>query len=141
MWGTGSHGAAKSTPEFAQGQLRDFLGLPPLAIVMSLHCFFFGCLRKRLTFPTMFFFVRSVYLCCQETTHWLLRLRCCCYRWWWKEHWLGLGWQCCPQGLQSMELVEPWTKLGRDQNWVLRYSKDNQHVAHACLPSILTNTL
>jgi len=24
--------------------------------------------------------------------------KCCCYRWWWKEHWLGLGWQCCPQG-------------------------------------------
>lgn len=61
MWGTGSHGAAKSTPEFAQGQLRDFLGLPPLAIVMSLHCFFLDVCERDSHFPTCFF------LCGQST--------------------------------------------------------------------------
>ena len=55
MWGTGSHGAAKSTPEFAQGRLRDFLGLPPLAIVMSLHCFFLDICERDSHFPTCFF--------------------------------------------------------------------------------------
>ena len=82
----------------------------------------FGC--QRLTLPNiMLFFVRSAAyhsLCCsQETTHWSVSSSQVLLRPVVVERALA-GAGVAVLSSRLVELVEPWTKLGRDKNWVLR---------------------
>ena len=93
-------------------------------IVMSLRCFFLDVRERDSHFRTScFFFVRSAAyhsLCCsQETTHWSVSSSQVLLRPVVVERALA-GAGVAVLSSRLVELVEPWTKLGRDKNWVLR---------------------